>query len=73
MKDDETEFIIPDNFIQKLYEFSGAADTYKGFILALCNENGEPVVYCKYGSVIVEMGLKKSLIDLLKNTQEEDE
>ena len=57
----ELEFSIPENFIEQLYEFSGGADKYKGIILALCSEHGSPTIYSKYGSTIVEVGLKSVL------------
>lgn len=60
-EEEELEFSIPENFIQQLYEFSGSADKYKGIILALCSERGEPTIYSKYGSTIVEVGLKSVL------------
>jgi len=63
MKEEDTEFSIPENFIDKLYEFSGGVDKYKGIILALCTENGTPTIYTKYDSSIVELGLKKALSD----------
>jgi len=63
MKEEDIEFSIPENFIDKLYEFSGGVDKYKGFILVLCTENGSPTIYTKYDSSIVELGLKKTLSD----------
>lgn len=65
MNEENIEFSIPDNFIEKLYEFSGGADKYKGIILAVCTENGSPTIYSKYDSSIVELGLKKALTDFV--------
>lgn len=65
MKEDNTEFSIPDNFIEKIYEFSGGADKYKGIILAVCTENGSPTIYSKFDSSIVELGLKKAVSDYI--------
>jgi len=65
MKEDNVEFSIPDNFIEKLYEFSGGADKYKGIILAVCTENGSPTIYSKFDSSIVELGLKKAVSDYI--------
>jgi len=61
MKEENIEFCIPDNFIEKIYEFSGGADKYKGIILAVCTENGSPTIYSKFDSSIVELGLKKAV------------
>ena len=65
MKEDNVEFCIPDNFIEKLYEFSGGADKYKGIILAVCTETGSPTIYSKFDSSIVELGLKKAVSDYI--------
>lgn len=69
MEHDEPSFSIPESFIEKLYEFSGGAEQYKGIILAICSENGNPMIYSKFDSVIVELGLKKSLEDFLDNEE----
>ena len=66
MKEENIEFSIPDNFIEKLYEFSGGAEKYKGIILAVCTENGSPTIYSKYESSIIELGLKKAVEDFIK-------
>jgi hypothetical protein len=73
MKAEETEFVIPGNFIDKLYELSGGADTYKGLILILCNERGDPVIYSRCGSTVVELGLKKTLEGFLKDELEAED
>lgn len=70
MNEENIEFSIPDNFIEKLYEFSGGADKYKGIILAVCTENGSPTIYSKYDSSIVELGLKKAVEDFIKGEVE---
>ena len=70
MNEENIEFSIPDNFIEKLYEFSGGADKYKGIILAVCTENGSPTIYSKYDSSIVELGLKKALTDFVNGDAE---
>lgn len=65
MKEEDTQFSIPDNFIEQIYELSGGADKYKGMVLALCTENGSPMIYSKYDSTIVELGLKQTLINFI--------
>lgn len=69
MSEENEEFKIPDQFIEKLYEFSGGADKYKGIILCICSENGNPMIYHNFDSPIVELGLKKSLEEFLKEPQ----
>jgi hypothetical protein len=71
MKEENIEFSIPDNFIEKIYEFSGGADKYKGIILAVCTENGSPTIYSKFDSSIVELGLKKAVSDYIIGEVEE--
>jgi len=71
MKEENIEFCIPDNFIEKIYEFSGGADKYKGIILAVCTENGSPTIYSKFDSSIVELGLKKAVSDYIIGEVEE--
>lgn len=70
MKDNDIEFSIPENFLQKIYEFSGGADNYKGMILIMCNEKGDPNIYTQYDSTVVELGLKSAFSNFLKNKQE---
>jgi len=71
MKEEESiEFSIPDNFIEQIYELSGGADKYKGMILALCSEKGSPMIYSKYDSSIVELGLKNALSNFLNKDVE---
>jgi hypothetical protein len=65
--EDEPQFSIPEPFIEKLYEFSGGAEKYKGIVLAICSENGNPMIYSKFDSAIVELGLKKAIEDFIKN------
>lgn len=36
------DFQIPEPFLAKLYELSGGADKYKGFILFCVDSKGEP-------------------------------
>jgi len=62
-KDEDTEFLIPDNFLDKIYEFSGSADKNKGFILAVCNEKGDPNIYSRHESSVIEMGIIKAVKD----------
>jgi len=65
MKEDEVEFSVPENFLKQIYEFSGGAENYKGMVLIMCNEKGEPNIYTQYDSSVVELGLKSALKDFL--------
>lgn len=70
MKEEDIEFSIPDNFIEQIYELSGGADRYKGMVLVLCTENGSPMIYSKYDSAIVELGLKQTMINFIEGNVE---
>lgn len=70
MKEDNTEFSVPENFLKQIYEFSGGAENYKGMILIMCNEKGEPNIYTQYDSSVVELGLKSALFNFLDTNVE---
>jgi len=55
------EFSIPESFLEKIYEFTGDGDQNGGFMLAYVNNEGKPMINCKIGSQIIEMGLRKAL------------
>ena len=60
--DNLPKFQIPASLIKKLYEFSGgSSDQSKGFLLAYTDQDGSPMIFCKAGSQIVEMGIRKAL------------
>jgi|TARA_A200000159_G_C7336501_1_gene345285 hypothetical protein len=55
-------FQMPEDLLDKLYEFTGNGhDSSKGFLLAYSDQNGSPLILCKAGSQIIEMGIRKSL------------
>lgn len=55
-------FQIPESFLEKLYEFTGnSSDSSKGFLVCYPDHQGNPMVYCRAGSQIVEMGVRKAL------------
>lgn len=55
-------FQIPRNLLEKLYEFTGSGtDGSKGFLMAYVDQNGAPMIFCRAGSQIVEMGIRKAL------------
>jgi hypothetical protein len=55
------DFVLPQSFLDQLFEFSGSTDGNKGFLLAFVNQNGSPMVYTKADNQIVEMGLRKAI------------
>lgn len=64
--DDNMEFAIPENFLDKLYELTGSADKYKGFLLVYSNEKGNPIIFNKCESHLIEMGLIKTIESYLE-------
>ena len=55
-------FQIPQSLLDKLYEFTGdTSDSSKGFLMAYTDQNGAPMIFCRAGSQIVEMGIRKAL------------
>jgi len=55
-------FQIPQDLLEKIYEFTGSGtDGSKGFLMAYVDQDGAPVIFCRAGSQIVEMGIRKAL------------
>ena len=60
--DNLPSFQIPQDLLEKLYEFTGSStDSSKGFLMAYVDQNGSPMIFCRAGSQIVEMGIRKAL------------
>ena len=71
--DNLTIFKMPEELLEKLYDFSGGThETSKGFLIAYTDQNGSPTILCKAGSPIVEMGIRKSLEQYLINLEGAD-
>ena len=68
--DGESEFSIPTEMVDKLYELSGGVDKYKGVIMAVSSENGKPLIYCKFDCGMTEFALTKALENHISNSQE---
>ena len=64
---DESDFRLPTEWVDKIYELSGGADKHKGILMALSSEQGEPLIYFKYDSGMTEAGLTKTMGDYLRN------
>lgn len=64
------EFKLPKKVLSELYELTGGAEAYKGFIIAYCDENGTPIIYTSCDSQITESGLIKSIEDYINDYSE---
>jgi hypothetical protein len=69
-EEEENEFCIPSEMVDKLYELSGGPDRYKGVIMTVASENGKPLVYSKFDCGMTEMALVKTLEDYLRNMEQ---
>lgn len=67
------QFKIPDNYFNRLFEFTGSDESSKGFILAYVSQDGCPIIYTKVASSIVEMGLRKALEKFLLEAENSEE
>tara|TARA_Y100000310_G_C20528358_1_gene737219 strand:- start:592 stop:864 length:273 start_codon:yes stop_codon:yes gene_type:complete len=65
-------FHVPEEFLNQLYDFTGGADHSSGFVLSYVDDRGRALVYCKTGSQIVEMGLRKALEKYLSEVEESE-
>ena len=55
-------FQMPEDLLEKIFEFTGNGhDSSKGFLLAYSDQEGAPLILCRAGSQIIEMGIRKSL------------
>ena len=69
-EEEEKEFSIPSEMVDKLYELSGGPDKYKGVIMAVSSENGKPLVYSKFDCGMTELALIRTLQDYLENMEQ---
>lgn len=58
---EEPIFRIPDAFLQKLYELSGAADKYKGFALFCFDSDGNFTPVLARNDPVVSIALQKKI------------
>ena len=68
--DSEFKFQIPQEFLEKLYEFTGGSEGNSGFVLSYVDDQGKAMVYCRASSQIIEKGLRKSLEKYLIQMEE---
>ena len=59
----DSEFSIPRQTIDSIYELSGDAERNKGLILTVISENGTPMIYSRFDSIVTELALKKYAAD----------
>lgn len=55
------QFELPKKILTQLYELTGGAEAYKGFIIAYCDEKGTPIIHTNCDSQITESGLIRSI------------
>lgn len=66
-------FQMPEELLEKLYDFTGNShESSKGFLLTYVDQNGAPIILCRAGSPIIEMGIRKSLEQYLINLEGAD-
>lgn len=68
--DQEYHFQIPQEFLDRLYNFTGAQDGNSGFVLSYVDDSGKAMVYSRTSSQIVEMGLRKAMEKYLLQMEE---
>lgn len=71
MSGEEGTFSIPEGLVEKIYEISGDSDKYKGVIMVVANESGEPIIYRKFDSVVMQLALEKAIEEYLRKSQTE--
>ncbi len=68
-----SSFQMPEEILDKLYEFTGGADEQtKGFLLVHTDQSGSPTIFCKSGSQIVEMGIRKAVEQYIETIENVD-
>ena len=68
-----SSFQMPEEILEKLYEFTGSSEEQtKGFLLIHTDQLGSPMIFCKSGSQIVEMGIRKAVEEYLSSIESVD-
>ena len=68
--EDLPKFEIPARLFDKIYEFSGPVETTRGILLAYITQEGTPLIFARYGSKIVEFGLRKAMESYLQDAED---
>tara|TARA_B110000495_G_C22483309_1_gene298386 strand:+ start:119 stop:376 length:258 start_codon:yes stop_codon:yes gene_type:complete len=58
-------FIMPQNLMHQIYEFTGTSEENKGFLLCFVDQSGTPQIYSQACSPVIEMGLRKTIEDYI--------
>lgn len=66
------QFVLPQSFLEQLFEFSGYTDGNRGFVLTFVNQNGSPMVYSRSDNQIIELGLRKAMEKYLMELEESE-
>ena len=69
---DLPSFVLPESFLNQLFEFSGSTEGNRGFMLTFVNQSGEPMVYTKADSQIIELGLRKAMEKYIIDSEESE-
>ena len=64
------DFVLPEPFLDQLFEFSGSTEGNRGFLLAFVNQKGDPMVFSRSDNQIIDMGLRKALEKYLLDSEE---
>ncbi len=70
--EDFSNFKVPQQLLEKIFELSGDSEHNKGFILCMVDQSGKPLVFTKSQNQIVDMGLRKSLEKYLIELEESE-
>ena len=46
-EDEFSSFVLPESFLNEIFEFSGSTDGNRGFLLAFVNQEGSPMIFTK--------------------------
>ena len=65
-----SKFLIPEDFLERLYGFTGGGKENAGFILSYVDDSGKAIVYTRASCQIIEMGLRKALEKYLIELEE---
>lgn len=63
------QFVLPQSFLNQLFDMSGSTEGTRGFLLAFVNQDGSPMIYTQAENQIVEMGLRKALETFLADME----
>ena len=47
------DFVLPEAFLQQVFEFSGSTEGNRGFLLAFVNQKGDPMIYTRTDNQII--------------------